>query len=311
MKKRLTVVVVLLVIGLIGMGCGTKTVATVNGEKVSQPQLDKIMNLYMAQAKQVYGAELTGDQDFLKEIEKTALNDLIDQTLVIQQAKSEGLKATDKEVSDAIKNFKESSGTEGYKNFLKATGMTDEDFKQEMYNQVLVGELHDKVIAKVKVTDKEVRAYYEAHPEDFGNLRELKVSHILLKTEQEAKEVIKRIKAGEDFGGLAQELSTEPAAKQSKGDLGFINEQTNLVAEFKEAALKLKPGEMTGEPVKTKFGYHVIKAFEEKEAHVEPFDKVKDQAQLLAKQAKEQQTWNDYVAKLRKQAEIKIKSDTK
>lgn len=305
MKKRLTVVVVLLLIGLMGMGCGTKTVATVNGEKVTQPQLDKIINLYVAQAKQVYGTDPKQDQEFMKEIEKAALNDLIDQTLLIQKATSEGLKATDKEVSDAIENFKESSGTEGYQNFLEASGMTDEDFKQEMHNQVLVGELHDRVIAKVKVSAQEVKTYYEQHPEDFGNLRELKVSHILLATKKEAEEVIQRLKTGEDFGTLAQELSTEAKAKESKGDLGFIHEQSGLVSEFKNAALKLKPGEITQEPVESEFGFHVIKAFEEKAAHVEAFDKVKDQAELLAKNAKEEQAWMDFVTSLRKEAKIK------
>lgn len=309
MKKRLTVVVVLLLIGLMGMGCGTNTVATVNGEKVEQAQLDKIVNLYMAQAKQALGEDVTEDQELMTEINKMALNDLIDQTLLIQKATSQGLKATDKEVSEAIKNFKESSGTEGYKSFLKASGMTDEDFKQEMHNQVLIGELHDQVIAKVKVTDEDVEAYYEAHPEEFGNLYELKVSHILLDTKEEAEKVIDRLQAGEDFGTLAQELSIEPAAKESKGDLGFISEQDPYVTEFKEAALKLKPGEMTEEPVKSEFGFHVIKAFEENEAHVEPFDEVKDQAELLTKQAKEQQAWTDYVTSLRKQADIKTKSD--
>lgn len=311
MKKRLTVVAVLLLIGFIVMGCGTNTVATVNDEKVDQAQLDKVINLYMAQAKQVYGEDVTEDQELMAEIRKMALSDLIDQTLLIQKAISEGLKATEKEVSEAIKNFKESSGTEGYKSFLETTGMTDKDFKQEMYNQVLVGELHDQVIAKVKVTEEDVRAYYDAHPEDFGNLHELKVSHILLKTKEEAEDVIEQLKAGEDFGTLAQELSIEPAAKETKGDLGFINEQTNFVTEFKEAALKLKPGEMTEEPVKSQFGYHVIKAFEEKEAHLEPFDEVKDQAELLAKQAKERQAWTDYVTNLRKQADIKTNSDKK
>ena len=227
---------------------------------------------------------------------------------MIQNALSEGLEATDKEVSDAIKNFKEASGTDGYKNFLKASGMTDEDFKQEMYNQVLVNKLHEKVIAKVKVTEKDIKAYYEAHPEDFGNLRELKVSTSCWKPRKGAEKVIDRIKAGEDFGTLAQELSTEPAAKETKGDLGFINEQTNLVTEFKEAALKLKPGEMTNEPVKSEFGFHVIKAFEEKDAHIEPFAEVKDQAEMLAKRAKEQQAWNDFVTNLRKEAKVETKN---
>ncbi len=240
MKKRLTVVVVLLMIGALVIGCGVKTVATVNGEKVTQPQLDKIINLYVEQAK-IYGMDPEQEPELMKSIEEAALNDLIDQTLLVQEAIRQGFEATDKEVSDAIKNYKELSGTEGYKQFLKAAGMTDEDFKQEMYNQVLVGELHDKVIAKVKISEQDVKDYYQQYPENFGNLREIKVSHILLKTKKEAEAVIQKLKAGEDFGTLAQEFSIEEAAKQSKGDLGFINEQSDLVPEFKIPALKLKP----------------------------------------------------------------------
>jgi len=305
--KRIVIALILILAATMALGCGAKTVATVNGEKVTQPQLDQVINLYVAQAKQVYGMDPAKDQELMTSIKKAALNDLIDQTLLIQEAIKQGFAASDKEVEDAVRNFKESSGTEGYKNFLQASGMTDEDFKKEMYNQVLVGKLHDKVIAKTRVSDQEIRKYYEQNPQEFGNLRELRVSHILLKTKKEAEAVIERIKAGEDFGELAQKLSIEPQAKTSKGDLGFINEQTGFVPEFKNAALKLKPGEITQEPVKSEFGYHVIKAFEEKAAKIEPFDKAKDQAGVLAKKAKEQQDWKDFVAKLRRGAEIKTK----
>ncbi|MGI6514258.1 MAG: hypothetical protein GX052_00040 [Syntrophomonadaceae bacterium] len=307
MKKRLAAAIVFLLLSVTGLGCGDETVAVVNGEKVTRPQLDKIVNLYVSQAKQIYNQDVTADQEFMKEIEKMAINDLIDQTLIIQKAVSEGLEATEKEVREAINNFKEAAGTEGYKNFIEAAGMTDEDFKQEMYNQVLIGELHDKVISKVEVTEEEIKAYYEAHPEEFGNLHELKVSHILLKTREEAEEVIDRLEKGDDFGTLAQELSIEPAARESKGNLGFINEKSDLVAEFKAAALKLKPGEITEEPVETQFGFHVIKAYEEKKPHLEPFEQVKEQAEALARQAKEYQAWMDYVSALRKQADIEKK----
>ena len=128
-----------------------------------------------------------------------------------------------------------------------------------------------------------------------------------MKTKEEAEEIIERLKKGEDFGTLAQELSIEPAARETKGSLGFINEKNNLVDEFKAAALKLKPGEITEEPVKTQFGFHVIKAFEERQPYVEPFEQVKDQAELLARQAKENQAWIDYVSDLRKQAKIETK----
>ncbi|NLV16540.1 MAG: hypothetical protein GXY50_04945 [Syntrophomonadaceae bacterium] len=304
MKKRLVVVGLVLMIGVLLAGCGDN-VATVNGEKLKQNQLDKVVNLFVVQAQQTYGTDPREDAEFMEQIREAALESLIDQTLLLQEAARQGMEATEEEVSTAIDQFKEAAGTEGFKGFLSSAGYTEEEFEEEMHNQVLIDELYEKVMSGVEVTVEEVKKFYEDYPEYFGNPYELRVSHILLDTKAEAEDVIKRLKDGEDFAELAKELSTEQNAQESGGDLGFINEQTNFVNEFKTAALKLKPGEMTEEPVQSEFGFHVIKAFEERAAKIEAFEQVKDQAQSLTLRAKEEQAWQDLIEKLRSEGDIK------
>ena len=119
MKKRLAAAIVFLLLSVTGLGCGDETVAVVNGEKVTRPQLDKIVNLYVSQAKQIYNQDVTADQEFMKEIEKMAINDLIDQTLIIQKAVSEGLEATEKEVREAINISRKRPGPRVIKTSLK------------------------------------------------------------------------------------------------------------------------------------------------------------------------------------------------
>lgn len=91
---------------------------------------------------------------------------------------------------------------------------------------------------------------------------EIHARHILVKTEQEAKDVIAKLKAGEDFSALAKKLSTDPGQKDG-GDLGFFKKE-QMVPEFAEVAFKLEPGKYTETPVKTQFGYHVIKVEEKR-----------------------------------------------
>ncbi|NLB18165.1 MAG: hypothetical protein GX825_05410, partial [Syntrophomonadaceae bacterium] len=121
MKKRLVVVGVILLIGTLLVGCGNN-VATVNGEKLTQTQLDKVVNLFVAQAQQTYGTDPREDAEFMKQIEEVALESLIDQTLLIQEAERQGLEATEEEISAAIAQFKEAAGDEGYKGFLSSAG---------------------------------------------------------------------------------------------------------------------------------------------------------------------------------------------
>ncbi len=188
--------------------------------------------------------------------------------------------------------------------FLEDSGMEEKYFRQEMKTQLLYWKIRDKVTAKIKVDDAEAQKYYQDNIDYYTEPAGMQVSHILVATEKEALDILAQLKAGSDFAELAQQSSTCPS-KEVGGDLGTINEESNLDATFKEAALKLQPGEITQEPVKTDYGYHLIKAGDKVETKVHPFEEVKNSVVADLEQQKKDKAFGEYLENLNKNAEVK------
>ncbi len=161
-------------------------------------------------------------------IQQFILNNIIDARLAAQAARAQGI---DKE--SAIKRRME-----------------------RLNEQVLRQELVERAVAKGMSKDR-LQAHYKEFVKQNPARDEVHARHILLKTEGEAKKVIGRLDKGEDFAALAKELSIGPSGK-SGGDLGFFTAE-RMVAPFSVAAFQIKPGSHTAKPVKTRFGWHVIK----------------------------------------------------
>jgi peptidyl-prolyl cis-trans isomerase C len=140
--------------------------------------------------------------------------------------------------------------------------------------RILASALAAKV-AKEKVTDAMVKAEYETFVKQLPPSEEVQASHILVKEEAEAKEIIAKLKGGADFVALAKEKSIDPQGKGG-GDLGYFRKE-EMVPEFSEAAFKLKNGEVSAEPVKSQFGWHVIKTVDRRPAKPPALDDVKDE----------------------------------
>ena len=154
---------------------------------------------------------------------------LIDTKLVVNAGRKDGL-ATDDEVKRRI------------------AGMEDRVI-QEVYVTRQI---------EAAVTEKAVRERYEQAAKTTPAKEEVSARHILVQTEAQAKEVIAELKKGGDFAAIAKSKSIDPSGKQNGGDLGFFSRE-EMVPEFSEAAFKLKDGETTAAPVKSQFGWHVIK----------------------------------------------------
>ena len=129
------------------------------------------------------------------------------------------------------------------------------------------------------ITDDEVKARYDKEVAALPKQEEVHARHILVKTEDEAKAVIKELDAGKDFAELAKEKSTDPN-KADGGDLGYFG-HGRMVKEFEDAAFALPVGTYTKTPIKTDFGWHVIKVEDKRAAPPPPFDQVKDQVRQL------------------------------
>ncbi|OFZ78797.1 MAG: hypothetical protein A2583_09725 [Bdellovibrionales bacterium RIFOXYD1_FULL_53_11] len=168
--------------------------------------------------------------------------------------------------------------------------------KQLLANKVLEKNLGSKM------TDKAARKYYDGHKDKYSTDR-VHAQHILVKEEAKAKELLKKAKQQDaDFMVLAEQHSADPSAKNNRGDLGMITHDSPFVKEFKDAAFSASAGEVVG-PVKTVFGYHVIKIVEKKLGKPLGYDEV----ELRVKRDLQQELISAFVTKLKADAKIEIK----
>ena len=179
-----------------------------------------------------------------------------------------------------------------------------EDFKKIN----LVGLLLEREIeTKTKVSDKEIRDYYEKNKKDFAPVSQVRLSHILVNTEEEAQKVLERLKKGENFAQVAKKSSIDTASAKKDGDLGFFS-KGEIPPEFRIAAVRLKTGEVS-EPIKTKSGYEIIKVTDKKVGQVIEFDKIKNliSQNLLAEKQKE--SFDSYIEGLKKKYNVEVNKE--
>jgi peptidyl-prolyl cis-trans isomerase C len=156
---------------------------------------------------------------------------------------------------------------------------------------ILIRELFEDYSKKNPVTDAEVKADYDKFKAQASGT-EYRASHILVEKEDEAKALIAQIKGGAKFEDLARKNSKDPGSGEKGGDLDFAKADA-YVPEFGQAMAKLKKGEMTQEPVKSQFGYHIIRLDDTREAQFPAFDDVKAQLRQRMEQAKVQKYQED------------------
>jgi peptidyl-prolyl cis-trans isomerase C len=150
---------------------------------------------------------------------------------------------------------------------------------------------------KAATTDEAMKKVYDDAAKQITSEQEVHARHILVETEDEAKEVEKELKAGADFAELAKKKSKDPGASDG-GDLGFFTKD-QMVPEFSAVAFSLQPGQIS-DPVKTQFGWHVIKVEEKRDRKAPEFAQVKDQIEAYVTHKAQA----DYVSKLRENAKI-------
>ena len=146
---------------------------------------------------------------------------------------------------------------------------------------VLAGDAANPILTGKVPPERLLEAYQAAFPEDSGEL-DYRASHILVQTEAEAREIFAEIESGEDFGGLARERSIGPSASVG-GDLGWFG-RGRMVASFFEATAALSPGDVS-QPLRTEFGWHVIKLHETRDRVPPPIDAVRPQLEQALREA--------------------------
>ncbi len=299
MRPRIIILLVTLLIlaAIAAAGCGKEMVASVNGEKIYREdlseQVDELKKSYEQQ-----GMDFSGDQggNMLQSMEQDTLEQIIDTRIMLQEAKKIG-KLTKDQVQERVKPLKEQfPSDEEYQEFLAQVNLKEEEVAYILF-------LQEEVVKDVApASDEELKKYYEDNSEQFSEPEQFQVRHILFfiddgtkgypaqHTDDEARkmaeDIIIQLDQGQDFAELAGQKSEDSTTKTNGGLYTFTEGET--VQEFSDAATALKEGEYTEKPVKTDYGYHLIKLEKIIPASQKSFDETKQQiADHLSGQAKQ------------------------
>ena len=306
-------------------------VATVNGEGITEAQLNQFTNIQqlyreLAQANRDFAQLLFSSdegKELLNEYRKQKLNSLINMKMLEIEAKNQEITISQDEKNTMLNNKidsikKQNQLTEEQLvDALNSKGINSiEEFKkmiwQDNKDEILIQKLQQEVVDGVVITEEEVENYYEENKSKFKRPARVKARHILVttddKTDQEAKakakEVLNKLKEGADFATLAKEYSEGPSAENG-GDLGYFS-KGQMVPAFEQAAFSLQVDEIS-EPVKTKFGYHIIKVEDKQEAEIVSLADAKEKIKNLLTQQAQQAKWNSFVKGLKEDTKVDIR----
>ncbi|MBI3755078.1 MAG: peptidyl-prolyl cis-trans isomerase [Deltaproteobacteria bacterium] len=172
---------------------------------------------------------------------------------------------------------------------------------------MLLRKVIDKAIGpRITVKEDEARRYYKEHIADYKRKEQARARMIVVKTEEEANQVKERLKKGEDFARLAQEISLGPEGKKG-GDLGFFG-RGEMPKEFEDVVFPLPAGKLS-EVIKTPYGYHIFRVEEKREAKDLKFSEVKDQIINKLKREKGDAEFQAWMTELKQGAKIEVKEE--
>jgi parvulin-like peptidyl-prolyl isomerase len=260
-------------------------IATVNGEKIIRKDFDRRMNVIRRM-----------NQDVTRSVQIQVVNQLAKKVLLKQFVEGQNIEVSDEEVQgelEKIQYFLKSNPNNSEKTLeeiLETQGSNISELKGEVRRTLALSKYLDEM-----VDDDEKRSYFEANKSAF-NGEKVKTSHVLIdttklktdaeleKARQKIEEVKKEIDNGADFAEMAKKYSTCPSAENG-GDIGFFQRKGSIVEEFAKVAFSMEVGEIS-EPVKTQFGYHIIKVTDKEEGKDVSYEDVADMVDFVYMQIK-------------------------
>jgi parvulin-like peptidyl-prolyl isomerase len=255
-------------LALVAAGCGGTSTANLSSDDVAvvgdqQISKDEFQQL-MQRAKKSYDAQKrafpkAGSTEY-EQLKGQAITFLVQQAEVEEQAKKLGVDVSDDKVDKEIARYKKQfygGSNARYEKAVKQQGLTDDQAREAIRQQLISQALFKKVTVDVKVSDADIKQYYDTHKTQYVQPESRDVRHILVTKKALADSLYQQVKSGANFAKLAKQYSKDPGSASNGGKLTVSKGQT--VPEFDKTAFSLKTGEIS-RPVHTQYGYHIIQA---------------------------------------------------
>lgn len=278
--KKILIMISLLIFTLTISGCTSKNeeglVARVNKEEVTEEEFELEFQLFKNAYEKQYGEDVMtqvgeNGETFEEKLKNDIIEKLIIEKLLFKEAKDKKITVTDDELKEEIKLAIDSiGGQEEFEEYLKQNELTEEILEENLRKEMLIQRYGEKFNSETVITDEEAKKYFEENKED---LVVIQASHILVETEEEGKNILKKLEEGEEFAALALIESIDSVSAMNGGNLGYFTKGV-LPVEFEDVAFSLKPGE-TSELVKTEVGYQIIHVEDRKDTYEDLEDNLK------------------------------------
>ena len=266
---------------------GGGNIAAVNGQAITRADFDKKLESSPA-ARQ-------------------ALNQMVQQDLIDQYARDKKVDVTDAEIDKKLDETKARFPAGQFEQILKQQGLSEADVRQILKQQLV---LEKAVAPQVKVSDADIKAYFDKNHQLFDKPEQVKARHVLVADAKTAQTVLSKLKADPsdaNWATVAKQYSTDPSSKEKGGDLGYFG-RGQMVPAFQDAAFSAKVGQIVG-PVHSQFGYHVIQVEDRKPAHKATLASAHDQIQTQLTQQQQSQAIPVFLQSLRTSAKIDVYDD--
>ena len=291
-----------------------RIVAVVNDEVITQHELRQMMVPFLTAEQQ---PDPSSPRD-LQQVQDAALQQLIDEHLVVQAARKAKITVEESDVEERFRDVRARFGTpEEFERSLADEGLTRQDLLDRFRNQLLSRKLiEQQVRARISVSPTEVEAYYVDHQADFAMLEEVQARHLLIRvndarTEADAKQLAEELYAklqadhGASFAELARQHSQAPEAEQG-GDLGWVR-RGQLMAELEGPLFALPIGGLSA-PFQSKLGYHLFFVEDRHAGGQQTLEEMRVQVEDRVYAEKFKQAMTAWLAKLREQAYIQVRA---
>jgi peptidyl-prolyl cis-trans isomerase C len=298
-------------------------VATVNGLNILESDVEAWIN---SEIKKIGTKATQLPPEFLEQyknqLREKALETLVVEKLLDEEVKQAKIVITEEELNDRLSKIitmqQPQLTLQEYQKMMEEHGRSFEEFKKEFRKQLSYLKLVEpQWTGKINVTDEDANNYYTENRKEFETPEQVSASHILIqpdtsdpntdpnqakaKARAKAEDLLRQIKEGADFAELAKAHSNCPSASKG-GDLGFFS-RGQMLAPFENAAFALKPGQIS-DIVETKYGYHIIKVTDHKDASITPLEQVKEKIKYNLTQEKQAEFAQAYVDSVKDKAYI-------